>query len=100
MPKDKTRAKAKTKPEELSIKYVLGWKLEKDPRIDMWTNTYNRFDVHITLNKFGDHSWSFTVQLPLGSPTLGGTGKTENAARADLITNLRKSKKLLSSFLV
>lgn len=90
--------KANPKPEESNIKYVLGWKLVKDPRIDMWTNTYNRFDVVITLNKFGEDSWSFTVQLPLGSPTIGGVGKTERAARDDLILNLQKTKKLLSIF--
>jgi hypothetical protein len=84
--------------EEPKTKSVLGWTLEKDPAIDMWTNVYNRSDVQITLNKFRNNSWSFTVQLPLGSPTLGGTGKTERAARDDLITNLRKAKKLLSNF--
>lgn len=97
MPK-KTKPKTEPKPVEPSIKYFLGWKLEKDPMVDMWTNQYNRFDVIIALNKFGDHSWSFTVQLPLGSPTIGGTGKTESAARDDLITNLQKAKKLLSNF--
>jgi hypothetical protein len=85
-------------PKESNTKSVLGWTLEKDPRIDMWTNVHNRSDVQVTLNKFGDHSWSFTVHLPLGSPTIGGTGKTERAAREDLITNLRKAKKLLSNF--
>ena len=85
-------------PSESKIKSVLGWTLEKDPAVDMWTNVYNRSDVQITLNKFGDESWSFTVQLPLGSPTIGGIGKTERAAREDLITNLRKTKKLLGNF--
>ena len=90
--------KAKLRPEEPKTKSVLGWTLERDPVVDMWVNVYNRSDVQITLNKFGDTSWSFTVQLPLGSPTIGGVGKTERAAREDLITNLQKAKKLLSNF--
>jgi hypothetical protein len=85
-------------PNESKTKYVLGWELEKEPTVDMWTNTYNRFNVHITLNKFGEQSWGFTVQLPLGSPTIGGSGKTERAARDDLISNLKKVKKLLGNF--
>jgi hypothetical protein len=85
-------------PDEPKTKSVLGWTLEKDPAVDMWTNVYNRSDFQITLNKFGDDSWSFTVQLPLGSPTIGGVGKTERAAREDLIANLQKIKRLLSNF--
>jgi len=85
-------------PSEADTKYVLGWTLKKEPKVDMWINGYNRSDVQITLNKFGEDSWSFTVQLPLGSPTIGGTGKTEKAAREDLIANLKKVKKLLGNF--
>ena len=85
-------------PSDPETKSVLGWTLKKDPAVDMWTNVYNRSDVQITLNKFAENLWSFTLQLPLGSPTIGGVGKTERKAREDLITNLKKAKKLLSNF--
>lgn len=79
-------------------KRFLGYTLEKDPNIDMWFNEGGPGEVSISLNKHSDEAWSISISIFFGGTTLTGNGKTERAARDDLIKRMKGMNNLLSHF--
>ena len=82
------------KPSKPALKRFLGFPLAKAPRVDMWESTGDLNGLTIALNKFSAESWSIAVAK--GSATLLGHGKTEKAARADLIRKMKSFEDLVS----
>jgi len=82
---------------KVSTKRFLGHTLEKDVKLDMWSNN-DSGGLNITLNKHADDSWTIAVKLTLGGPVLFGSGNTERSASNDLIGRMNNVSKILSNF--